>query len=277
MSREISKGDDGLPQFGEDFAWNIFDFSPTIDTKVRKIRAVRKTFIYNRDQIKRRGFNIENPAYYSLAQVIDAGFNIPLDRAMRMVMTLMQISDRDTAMWQRFALAFGWSSWSVGLPYWGTPTTVGNEAQEDANRKKVYDEIKKEFKKDRAKVVVLPMTDFGLIQITRERIRENLVQSSMEICPYCQGTGILQKKSSTIHDIEDWIKRHKKEGKIRFLKLKVHPSLYHKLKDGGIKSLIVKWQLKYFLRIKLELDENVNPRDFIFLSSSGEDLTDLYE
>ncbi len=148
---------------------------------------------------------------------------------------------------------------------------------EDANRKKVYDEIKKEFKKDRAKVVVLPMTDFGLIQITRERIRENLVQSSMEICPYCQGTGILQKKSSTIHDIEDWIKRHKKEGKIRFLKLKVHPSLYHKLKDGGIKSLIVKWQLKYFLRIKLELDENVNPRDFIFLSSSGEDLTDLYE
>ena len=46
MGREISKGDDGLPQFGEDFAWNIFDFSPTVDTKVRKIRAVRKTFIY---------------------------------------------------------------------------------------------------------------------------------------------------------------------------------------------------------------------------------------
>ena len=146
MSREISKGDDGLPQFGEDFAWNIFDFSPTIDTKVRKIRAIRKTFIYNRDQIKRRGFNIENPAYYSLAQVIDAGFNIPLDRAMRMVMTLMQISDRDTAMWQRFALAFGWSSWSVGLPYWGTPTTVGNEAQEDANRKKDYEETTKKLK-----------------------------------------------------------------------------------------------------------------------------------
>ena len=156
MSREISKGDDGLPQFGEDFAWNIFDFSPTIDTKVRKIRAVRKTFIYNRDQIKRRGFNIENPAYYSLAQVIDAGFNIPLDRAMRMVMTLMQISDRDTAMWQRFALAFGWSSWSVGLPYWGTPTTVGNEAQEDANRKKDYEETTTKLKSKGYKRI--PMT-----------------------------------------------------------------------------------------------------------------------
>ena len=140
MSREISIREDGLPDFGDDFAWNMFDFSPTVDTKVRKVRSVRKTFKYNRDEIKRRGFSLENPAYYALAQVIDAGFNIPLDRAMRMTMTLMQMADRDTAMWQRFALALGWSSWSVGLPYWGTPTTVGNEAQEDANREKDYKE-----------------------------------------------------------------------------------------------------------------------------------------
>ncbi len=115
------------------------------------------------------------------------------------------------------------------------------------------------------------------LQITRERVRENILQSTHEVCPYCQGIGILQKKSSTIHDIEDWIKRHKKEGKLRFLKLKVHPSIFHKLKEGGLKSLIVKWQFKYFLRIKLEVDESVNPRDFIFLSSKGEDLTDLYQ
>jgi ribonuclease G len=121
------------------------------------------------------------------------------------------------------------------------------------------------------------MTEFGLVQITRERVRENILQSTHEVCPYCQGTGILQKKSSTIHDIEDWIKRHKKEGKLRFLRLKVHPSIFHKLKEGGLKSLIVKWQFKYALRIKLEVDESVNPRDFIFLSSKGEDLTDLYQ
>jgi ribonuclease G len=151
------------------------------------------------------------------------------------------------------------------------------DLEDEINRKKVYDELKKEFKKDRAKVVVLPMTEFGLVQITRERVRENILQSTHEVCPYCQGTGILQKKSSTIHDIEDWIKRHKKEGKLRFLRLKVHPSIFHKLKEGGLKSLIVKWQFKYALRIKLEVDESVNPRDFIFLSSKGEDLTDLYQ
>merc|ERR1712118_415073 len=156
MGRQISMGKDGLPQFGEDFAWNILDFSPTLDTKVRKIRSVRKTFVYNRDEIKRRGFSLENPAYYSLAQVIDATFNIPADRAARMVMTLMQISDRDTAMWQRFALALGWSSWSVGLPYWGTPTAVGNEAQEDANRVKDYEDYTKGIKSKGYKRI--PMT-----------------------------------------------------------------------------------------------------------------------
>ncbi|MAJ74887.1 hypothetical protein CMK13_18025 [Candidatus Poribacteria bacterium] len=138
MGREISIKEDGLPSFSEDFAWNVFDFSPTVDTKVRKLRAVRKTFVYNREEIKRRGFSLENPAYYSLAQVIDAGLNIPLDRALRMAMSLKQISDRETATWQRFALALGWSSWSVGLPYWGTLTTVGEEAAEDAAIKEKY-------------------------------------------------------------------------------------------------------------------------------------------
>ena len=145
MGREISIKEDGLPSFSEDFAWNVFDFSPTVDTKVRKLRAVRKTFVYNRKEIKRRGFNLENPAYYSLAQVIDAGLNIPLDRALRMAMSLKQISDRETATWQRFALALGWSSWSVGLPYWGTLTTVGNEAKEDA-------EIGEKYKNDSKKL-----------------------------------------------------------------------------------------------------------------------------
>ena len=145
MGREISMGDDNLPKFSPDFAWNAFDFSPTIDTKVRKLRSIEKIFKYNREEIKRRGFSIENPAYLALGQVIDAAFNLPLDRALRMTMNLVQATDRETAMWQRWALALGWSGWSVGLPYWGTITTVGNEAKED-------DQIKNKYKNDSRKL-----------------------------------------------------------------------------------------------------------------------------
>ncbi len=71
------------------------------------------------------------------------------------------------------------------------------DLEDDKNRKKVYDELKKEFRKDRAKVSILPMSDFGLIQITRQRIRQNIVQAIKEVCPECHGTGLINEKLSS--------------------------------------------------------------------------------
>ena len=145
MGREISMKEDGLPSFSKEFAWNVFDFSPSIDTKVRKIRSIHKTFTYNRKEIKRRGFSLENPAYFAFAELISAGVNIPLDRALRMAMDLKQASDKETAQWQRFGLLVGYSSWSLNLPYWGTTTTINNEAKED-------EQIETKYKNDARKL-----------------------------------------------------------------------------------------------------------------------------
>lgn len=148
------------------------------------------------------------------------------------------------------------------------------DLEEEKNRKKIYDELKKEFKKDRAKTALLPMTEFGLVQITRERVRENIIQSMTESCPYCQGTGLLTKKSNLIHEIERWMKRYQHQGKQKSLTLKVHPSLGEKL-NSGFFSTIRKIQLKYFIRVKLQEDERVSPQKFHFiLTKTGEDITD---
>jgi len=147
------------------------------------------------------------------------------------------------------------------------------DLEDEKNRKKIYDELKKEFKKDRAKIAMLPMTEFGLMQITRERIRENIVQSMNEACPYCAGTGLLTKKSNLIHEIEHWLKRYHVEGKSKYLTLKVHPSLGLKLKEGFI-SRLTKFQLKYFVKIKLQEEEKINPQNYYFLTTkTGEDIT----
>ncbi|MBN2572503.1 MAG: Rne/Rng family ribonuclease [Ignavibacteriales bacterium] len=141
------------------------------------------------------------------------------------------------------------------------------------NRKKVEDELKKEFKKDRAKIVMLPMTDFGLIQITRERIRENILQSMHEICTFCNGTGLLLKKSNIIHDIDKWLKNYKMERNHKSLILNVHPSIGRELKKGTI-STFTKLKLKYFVIIKLIEDPNISPHSFQFISAkSGKDIT----
>ncbi len=150
------------------------------------------------------------------------------------------------------------------------------DLEDDKNRKKVFDELKKEFRKDRAKIAMLPMTEFGLMQITRQRIRENIVQSLYEECPYCMGTGLLTKKSNMIYDIENVIKRMKIEKKARKLTLHVHPSLGSKLKEGTI-SKLTRLQFKYFVRLKLDEDEKLNPQKFdVLVTKSGENITEEF-
>ncbi len=150
------------------------------------------------------------------------------------------------------------------------------DLEEDRNRKKIYDELKKEFKKDRAKIAMLPMTDFGLMQITRERIRENILESTHEICHFCNGTGIMQKKSSLMHEIDRWLQRYKNDGNKHSLRLLVHNSLGLKLREGPF-STIKKLQLKYFVRIKLEEKTDVNPQAFRFLDAkTGKEITQDY-
>lgn len=147
------------------------------------------------------------------------------------------------------------------------------DLEDEKNRKKIYDELKKEFKKDRAKIAMLPMTEFGLMQITRERIRENIMQSMHDACPYCAGTGLLTKKSNLMHEIDRWLKRFKSEGKGTALTLKVHPSLGEKLKEGFF-SPMLKMQLRYFIHVKLFEDEKSSPQSFHFISTkTGEDIT----
>ena len=122
----------------EDAVSEVFNFSPAIDSKVRKLRSAAKTFSWNRKEIKSRGFNLDNPAYLSIAQIISATTNIPLDRAARIMMNLKQAVDKDTEIWQKVALMFGYSGWELGLPYWGLQTTIDKEEEEKENIKTKY-------------------------------------------------------------------------------------------------------------------------------------------
>ncbi len=139
------------------------------------------------------------------------------------------------------------------------------DLEEDRNRKKIYDELKKEFRRDRAKVSVLPMSDFGLVQITRQRIRQNIMQAMKEVCPYCLGTGLLTKGSHLVYDLEDWMKKFRRVSKERSLIVKCHPSVAGKLKEGKIKGL-TRLQFKYLVKITLEEDESIPVGQFRFFS-----------
>ena len=151
------------------------------------------------------------------------------------------------------------------------------DLEDEKNRKKVYDELKKEFRKDRAKVSILPMSDFGLVQITRQRIRQNIIQATKEVCPVCHGTGLLTKSSHVIYDLENWLRKFRRKSRERSIILKCHPSMAAKIREGKIKSLRM-MQLKYLTKITLREDPSISPDTFEFYSAkTGRDLTSEFD
>jgi ribonuclease G len=140
------------------------------------------------------------------------------------------------------------------------------DVREEKNKQLIFEEMLKAFENDRAKVHILPMTEFALIQMTRQRIRSNYLQMTSEICECCGGTGIVTEKTSYLYELEKEINTIKNETKYRSLLIKIHPYYYEKLTNGGIFSPIFKLQIKYLMYIKLEIDEKLRPGNFKIFS-----------
>jgi ribonuclease G len=150
------------------------------------------------------------------------------------------------------------------------------DLDDERNKRKVYEELKKEFRKDRAKVTVLPMTEFGLVQITRQRIRQNILHSFSEPCPACGGTGLVQSRTTTLNQIERWIRRFKSESRESRIILKVNPQLADALRVGTL-SRLRRLMLKYVILIRLEPDPSVHVGEFRCISTKQKkDITDQF-
>jgi ribonuclease G len=150
------------------------------------------------------------------------------------------------------------------------------DLEDEKNKKKVYDEVKKELKRDRAKATVLPMTEFGLMQITRQRIRQNVQMSFSDACPTCGGTGMVQSKTTTLNQIERWIKRFKSESREFRLQLNVNPNTGIYLTQGTI-SRMTKIMFKFFVKVKVVQDPAMAMDEFRFISvKQNKDITEQY-
>jgi ribonuclease G len=151
------------------------------------------------------------------------------------------------------------------------------DLDDERNKRKVYEELKKEFRRDRAKVTVLPMTEFGLVQITRQRVRQNILHSFTEPCPACGGSGLVRSKTTTLNQLERWIRRFKTETHEKRLVVRVHPELAFLLKAGTINRLR-RIMLKYLVWVKLESDPAIPLGEFRCISlKQGKDITDQYK
>ncbi|HZW65271.1 MAG TPA: Rne/Rng family ribonuclease [Hanamia sp.] len=138
------------------------------------------------------------------------------------------------------------------------------------NKKKLAEQMDLFMRKDRAKHAVLAISKFGLMQITRQRMKPETNINTMELCPSCGGTG---KVSSTLV-LEDEIEKNLSYlimQKHKGLTIEVHPILYAYL-TKGFPSKRMKWSLKFKQKIKIRPNTNYHLTEFHFFDKSNEEI-----
>jgi ribonuclease G len=138
------------------------------------------------------------------------------------------------------------------------------------NKRKLQEAMDNFMRIDRAKHAVLPISKFGLMQITRQRMRPEVNINTSEICPSCNGTGKIAPTLLLIDEIENRLKylvthQHKN------LTIAVHPILHSHL-TKGIFSISWKWNRKYKTRIRIKPNSDFYLTEFHFFDSHEEEI-----
>jgi ribonuclease G len=125
------------------------------------------------------------------------------------------------------------------------------DMQSAENKQQLYDKVKDLMANDRAKHNILPLTKFGLMQITRQRVRPEMNITTDEKCPACQGSGQIKPTILFTDELERGLSFIVDKIKTRRLVLNVHPFVASFLKKG-IFPVYRKWNFKYKILLKVQ-------------------------
>ncbi|MEG1622591.1 MAG: Rne/Rng family ribonuclease [Alistipes sp.] len=139
------------------------------------------------------------------------------------------------------------------------------------NRQVLYDEMVSLMATDKAKHTVLPLTKFGLMQITRQRVRPVAVEDVTDICPTCNGTGKIQPTILLDKKIENQISFLKQDRGQKYVELRVSPYVAAFLRHG-LWSLRRRWMWHYKMDIKITADQSVGIVDIQYIDKKGNSL-----
>jgi ribonuclease G len=124
------------------------------------------------------------------------------------------------------------------------------------NRQALYDKMTQLMAADRAKHTILPLSKFGLMQITRQRVRPEAIAEATEVCPCCNGTGVVSPTLGIDQQIENQVSYYTQKKGIKNLTIKASPFVAAFLRRGII-SPRVRWMWKYKAWIKIHADQAV--------------------
>ena len=139
------------------------------------------------------------------------------------------------------------------------------------HKRKLLNHMRDMMKKDRAQHTILPLSKFGLMQITRQRVRPEVKINTAEICPTCNGTGKTNPTILLTDEIErdlEFILQSRPNSKLHLV---VHPYIDAFIKNG-FPSMQMKWFRKYFRWIRVRSSSDYHLSQYTFFDGSGDEI-----
>lgn len=139
------------------------------------------------------------------------------------------------------------------------------------NRQALYERMTENMGRDRAKHNILPLSKFGLMQITRQRVRPATSLAVEESCPVCNGKGKIQPSVLFTETLENKIETMVKTIGLKKFKLHIHPYVAAYIKKGFI-SIYRKWQMKYGMGVRVIPDQKLAYLEYHFYDKTGKEV-----
>ncbi len=141
-----------------------------------------------------------------------------------------------------------------------------------SNNRKLFEQFKDSMKGDRAKHSISPPSKFGVVELTRQRVRPETEIKTKEQCPACMGSGDIQASILIIDEIQNSLKSLLEKGSQSKVELQVHPFIEAYLKHG-LKSIQRQWFMNHKKWVKIQGLTDFNFLEYKFVDRKGEPIT----
>ncbi|MFN2566232.1 MAG: ribonuclease E/G [Gemmatimonadaceae bacterium] len=144
------------------------------------------------------------------------------------------------------------------------------------NRERVLQELRTHLVRDRARTKAFQVSELGLVEMTRQRVRQSHLQSMTEACPTCHGTGRVFTAETVVRRVERSVKRMAVEGRTDPLVIKLHPDVAMYVLEQE-HDFLKKLENAVGFGLELRDDPLLKPDEFkLVVKSAGRDVTDQY-
>ncbi|MBN2543044.1 Rne/Rng family ribonuclease [bacterium] len=258
----------------------------SINSYLEKVapHLLKRVKLYKEKQPIFDAYSIENQINQMLSRAVPASKGIYIVIERTEALTVIDVNagkfssklDHDEAILEANISAMGEIGKQIRLRDIGGIIVIDFIDMEDENcRKKLNAEIKDVLKKDKSPTRFIPINEFGMVNVTRKRIKPSVLQSITEVCPTCKGSGVHLTPTSVITLLERWLIRGKFK-KYEELIVIAHPTVCAELIPGepsNLKNL----ETNYKIRLKLISDISMSYDKFTILESrTGEDITEKF-